>query len=109
MPQRPSISLVQINIDNLDIQGNNPLLHVAGNGGSHISQSNTQNWHPYNISRTPRHGTCHQASATTASRRVEAQMRVRRKLDEARNHPGSIYDIDRVAQVATDILSLVEA
>ncbi|KAF5318131.1 hypothetical protein D9619_012191 [Psilocybe cf. subviscida] len=36
-------------------------------------------------------------------------MRIRRKLDEACACPGSIFGIDVVAQLATDILSLIEA
>lgn len=109
MPWRPFLSLVHININSLTIQGNNPLLNITGDRGSHVCQSNSQHWQPYSTLQAPGHGTCDQASVALVSRRVEAQTRVRRKLEEARNYPGSVYDIDNVAQVATNILSLVEA
>lgn len=107
MPWRPVLSLLNINVNSLDIQGN-PLLNITGNGGSYISQSNSQNSQSYPAHRVPGYSAYHRSSAAPASRRVEAQMRIQRKLDEACGRPGSIYGIDNVAQVAADILTLIE-
>lgn len=107
MPWRPIISLLHINIHSLDIQGN-PLLSIAGSGATFISQSNSQHSQTHPAFQEPQNGACYQSSDAPVLRRVEAQMRIRRKLDEACGHPGSVYGIDNVAQVATSILSIVE-
>lgn len=65
--------------------------------------------HPYPILRPLDHDTySHRLNAHVIDRRVETQSRIRCKLDEACGHPGSIYGINIIAQVATDILSVIE-
>lgn len=112
MPLRPVFSLLHINVHNMDVRGNH-LLSVTGNGGSHISQANSQQSQSLPVLRATGHSSYSHnfnilAAFKSLERRVEAQTRIRRKIDEACRHPGSIFGIDAVAQLATDILSLIE-
>lgn len=111
MPWRLALSLLQINVNSVGIQGN-PLLNVNGNGGTYIFQANSNGQsEPYPVSRAPGHDTDSRPihlDVHALDRRVEAQPRIRRKLDEACRYLGSIYGVDIAAQVATDILSVIE-
>lgn len=107
MPLRLAFSL--LNINNMDIQGN-PQLHITGNGGSYTLQINNSAHAQATPACRPVH---HNAdvqpfSTSVIDRRVETQLRIRRKLDEACGRPGSVYGIDIVAQIAKDILSVIE-
>ena len=109
MPCRLALSLLHININSMDIQGN-PLLNITGNGGTYISQANDSD----RVQATPTSRTSgqntyfHPFSTHFTDRCVETQARIRRKLDEACRRPGAVYGIDVVAQVATDILAVIE-
>lgn len=110
MPLRPNFSFLQINILNVNIQGD-PLLSVTRDGENHIFRNNHQQSSLWPIHRAPGYdsysSSAHNICEAT-ERSVEVQTRIRHKLDEACANPGSIFGIDVVAQLATNILSLVE-
>lgn len=103
MPCQLAFSLLHININSMDIQGN-PLLNITGNGGTYISQTN----HSGRVRASGHNTYFHPFTTQSTDRCVETQSRIRRKLDEACRRPAAVYGIDIVAQVATDILALIE-
>ena len=110
MSSRRSFSCLQINILNVSMGGNS-LQSETEDEGSHISPANHQQPLLWSIYQTSGHSSYFSGANTghePIERRVEAQTRIRRKLDEACANAGSIFGIDIVAQLAMDILSLVE-
>lgn len=102
----PPVSIVHINIHRGNFQANT----VLGSGRrGHVTQWNSI-YHPTPVTETHTHAPHPKLCVPAAvRRRVEAQPRIRRTLEEVSARPEyALSRIGRVASMATGILAMVE-
>lgn len=100
-----TLSLVRINIHNTNIRGSSQLNYGHGDQNTQANGDTSTQLHPRCSTQTnDRHMMGH-----VTERRVEAQRKIRRKLDEVSTMgPEAILGIDVVALRAMEIMSIVD-
>ncbi|KAF5317975.1 hypothetical protein D9619_012206 [Psilocybe cf. subviscida] len=100
------VTVIHIHIDNIAIQAN-----ILRNGGGRVTQENTLTAYG-RIPEAGRHSNAPNFTTVLSrvtERRVEAQQRIRRKLEEVSAHSeGTLSRLRPVSSLATAILSVVE-